>query len=78
MLFKTYSDGKTNVLKTSMANAGCCESSGSLMKPPGAPDRKSVPFRMVLYHFSRYLLGLVSTYVCTYHRREEFIIALIG
>ena len=34
------------------------------------------PVRMVLYHFNRYLLGLVSTYVCTYHRTEEFIIAL--
>ena len=34
------------------------------------------PIRMVLYHFDRYLLGLVSTYLCTYHRTEEFIIAL--
>ena len=31
---------------------------------------------MVLYHFNRYLLGLVSTYLCTYHCTEEFIIAL--
>ena len=31
---------------------------------------------MMLYHFNRYPLGLVSTYVCTYHRTEEFIIAL--
>ena len=31
---------------------------------------------MVLYHFNRYLLGLVSTYVCTCHRTEKFIIAL--
>ena len=28
---------------------------------------------MVLYHFNRYLLGLVSAYVRTYHRTEEFI-----
>ena len=34
------------------------------------------PIRMVLYHFNRYLLGLVSTYLCTYHRTEEFIITL--
>ena len=31
---------------------------------------------MVLYHFNRYLLGMVSTYLCTYHHTEEFIIAL--
>ena len=31
---------------------------------------------MMLYHFNRYLLGLVSTYLCTYHRTEEFRIAL--
>ena len=31
---------------------------------------------MVLYHFNRYLLGLVSTYLCTYHPTEEFTIAL--
>ena len=31
---------------------------------------------MMLYHFNRYLLGLVSTYECTYHCTEEFIIAL--
>ena len=37
---------------------------------------KSVPVRMVLYHLNRYLLGLVLTYLCTYHRTEEFIIAL--
>ena len=34
------------------------------------------PIRMVLYHFNRYPLGLISTYLCTYHRTEEFIIAL--
>ena len=31
---------------------------------------------MVLYHFNKYLLGLVSTYLCTYHCTEEFVIAL--
>ena len=30
----------------------------------------------MLYHFNRYLLGLVSTHLCTYHRTEEFITAL--
>ena len=37
---------------------------------------KSVLIRMVLYHFNIYLLGLVSTHLCTYHRIEEFIIML--
>ena len=31
---------------------------------------------MVLYHFNRYPVGLVLTYFCTYHRTEEFMIAL--
>ena len=31
---------------------------------------------MVVYHLKRYLLGLVSTYLCTYHRLEDFLIAL--
>ena len=31
---------------------------------------------MVLYHFNKYPLGLVSTYLCTYHRAEELRIAL--
>ena len=34
------------------------------------------PIIIVLYHFNRYLLGLVSTYLCTHHSTEEFIIAL--
>ena len=29
-------------------------------------------FRMVLHHSNRCPLGLVSTYLCTYHRTEEF------
>ena len=33
---------------------------------------------MVIYHFNRYLLGLISTYLCSYHHTEEFIIALKG
>ena len=41
-----------------------------------SPHYSLFPIRMVLYHFNRYLLGLVSTYLCTYHRTEEFIIAL--
>ena len=35
-----------------------------------------VAFRMELYHFNRYQLVLVSTYLCTHHRREEFITEL--
>ena len=34
---------------------------------------KSVPY---WNHFNRYLLGLVSTYICNYHRTKEFINAL--
>ena len=34
---------------------------------------KSVPYQNGA---NRYLLGLVSKYLCTYHRTEEFIIAL--
>ena len=30
-------------------------------------------FRMVLFHFYRYLLGLVSTYLCTYYLTEKLI-----
>ena len=40
------------------------------------PASSLFPIRMVLYHFNRYLLGLVSTYLCSYHRTEEFIIML--
>ena len=29
--------------------------------------------RMELSRFNRYQLGMVSTYLCTHHRREEFI-----
>ena len=32
--------------------------------------------RMVFYHFNRYPLVFVSTYLCTYHRTEEFKIEL--
>ena len=35
-----------------------------------------VLIRMVLNHFSRYPLGLVSIYLRTYHRTEEFIMVL--
>ena len=31
---------------------------------------------MVVFQLNRYLLGLVSTYLCTYHRTEKFIIVL--
>ena len=34
------------------------------------------PIRMELYHFNRYQLGLVSTYLCIHHRTEEFITEL--
>ena len=32
--------------------------------------------RMVLYLFNRYSLRLVSMYLCPYHNKEEFIIAM--
>ena len=31
---------------------------------------------MVLYHFNRYPLGLVSAYLCCYHYTEEYVVAL--
>ena len=37
---------------------------------------KSAFIRMVPHRFNRYPLGLVSTYLCTNYRTEEFIIAL--
>ena len=40
------------------------------------PILKSVPYQKGALSFQWILLGLVSTYLCTYHRTEEFIIVL--
>ena len=43
---------------------------------PSAPVCCILNDRSLINHFNRYLLELVSTYLCTYQRTEEFIIML--